>query len=113
MNANHTIHFKAWTKAIILILLAVLFSIFLLLNMGAVVEPRVHLIFAKYDRPGLLMVLVLTAIVGFIAGLLIRTAFATLRQLREAGQRSGTARLEREVAQLKAAATTPNTGSIR
>jgi uncharacterized integral membrane protein len=108
MNADYTIHVKAWTKAIVLILIAVLFTIFLLLNMGAVIEPRVHLIFAKYERPGLLMVLLLAAMFGLIAGLLIRTVFATLRQLREARQRSGTARLEREVAQLKAASAMPH-----
>jgi uncharacterized integral membrane protein len=108
MNADHTIHVKAWTKAIVLILIAALFAIFLLLNMSAVIEPRVHLIVAKYERPGLLMVLVLTAMVGFVGGLLVRTVFATLRHLREARQRSGTARLKREVAELKAASATPH-----
>ena len=113
MNSDRTIHVKAWAKTIVLILIAVLITIFLLLNMGAVVEPRVHLIIAKYARPGLLMVLLLTTMIGFIAGLLVRTVFATLRQLREARQRSGTARLERDVAELKAAAATPQAAVTR
>jgi hypothetical protein len=111
MSDHQSVHVMAWAKAFVLMLLAVLLGIFLLLNMGAVIEPRVHLIFVKYERPGLLMVLLLTLAVGFVAGLLVRTVLATLRQLRGARQRSaaaaGTARLEREVAELKAAQSPP------
>jgi uncharacterized integral membrane protein len=51
---------KAWTKVTLLVLVLVLVVIFVILNLSAVVEPKLSLIFATYDRPNLLVVLTLT-----------------------------------------------------
>ena len=99
---------RVWAKVILLFALTVLILTFLLLNMGAVIEPRVHLVFVKYDRPGLLMVLLLTALAGATAGSLVRAVFKTLRQFREARRDSTTAGLEREVAAMKRATSAEN-----
>jgi uncharacterized integral membrane protein len=103
MNTNRPVQVHAWVKAILFMLIALLFAIFLLLNMSAVIEPRVHLVFFKYERPGLLIVLLLTALVGFVAGLSIRAVLATLREIRAARVRIDAASLEHETAGLKAA----------
>ena len=101
---TQSIETKAWTKTVLFLLLALLFGVFLLLNMSALVEPRVHLVFFKYERPALLMVLLFTATVGFVAGLSIRAVVATLREIRAARSRSDVATVKRELADLKSAA---------
>ena len=101
MRDERSIRAVAWGKLGLLLALLVLFGVFLALNMGAVIEPRVHLVFLKYERPALLMVLLFAVIAGFTGGLLLRTVLAALRGLREDRRRSGTERLEREVAGLK------------
>ncbi|MGE5610900.1 MAG: hypothetical protein ACM359_16740 [Bacillota bacterium] len=92
---------RIWTKAILLLLLGILLMTLLLLNMNAVIEPRLHLLFTQYDRPNLLLVLLVTSFLSLIAGLLIRTIVTTVRELREVRIRSRTAGLEREIADLK------------
>ena len=77
--------------------------------MGAVIEPRVHLVFFKYERPGLLMVLLLTATMSFVAGLSVRAVLATLHEIRAARSRIDAASLEHETAGLKA----PTNADIR
>jgi hypothetical protein len=84
--------------------LAVFLLTFLLLNMNSVIEPRVHLVFAKYERPGLVPVLLFTWLFGMAASAVARMAFKTLRQLHDARARSRTDALEREVAAMKMAA---------
>ena len=84
-----------WVKVVLLVLIAGLLAAFLLLNRGSVVEPRVHLVFASYDRPSLLVVMLLTAAFSAAAALLVRAAFATARQLREVRARAASAPLER------------------
>ena len=79
------------TKVILLVLISALLATFLLLNRGSVVEPRVHLVFATYDRPSLLVVMLLTAVFSAAAALLVRAAFATARQLREVRARGAAA----------------------
>lgn len=101
---DRLLRIRIWTKAILLILVGILLLTLLLLNMNAVIEPRLHLLFAQYQRPNLLLVLLLTSFLSFVAGLLIRTLVTTLRELREARAQSRTAGLEREIADLKRAA---------
>ena len=85
-----------WTKVILLVLIAGLLAAFLLLNRGSVVEPRIHLLFASYQRPSLLVVMLLTAVFSAASALLVRAAFATARQLREVRARSAAAPLNRQ-----------------
>ena len=97
----------AWSKAVLLIATVGLLVTFLFLNAGAAVEPRVHLVFVSYERPGLLGVLLLTALAGLVGGWLVRSAFATLRQLREVRDLSRAAGLRRDVDRLEKAAAEP------
>lgn len=92
---------RIWTKAILLLLVGVLLMTFLLLNMNAVIEPRLHVLVTEYERPNLLLVLLMTSVLSLMAGLLLRTIFTTLRELREARIHSRTAGLELEIAELK------------
>jgi len=108
---------KAWTKVTLLVLVLVLVVIFVILNLSAVVEPKLSLIFATYDRPNLLVVLTLTSLISIVGWTLIGTVVKTLRQLRETRRRSMEARLTRDVADMKAKAAMlqtrgekPNTG---
>jgi hypothetical protein len=75
-------------KLALLVLLTGLLGASLLLNRGSVVEPGVHLVFSSYQRPSLLVVMLLTSIVSAAGALLIRAAFATMRQLRDARSRT-------------------------
>ena len=95
---------KAWTKVTLLVLVLVLVVIFVILNLSAVVEPKLSLIFATYDRPNLLVVLILTSLISIVGWTLIGTVVKTLRQLRETRRRSMEARLTRDVADMKAKA---------
>ncbi|MCY2953702.1 MAG: hypothetical protein NTU53_17245 [Planctomycetota bacterium] len=108
---------KAWTKVTLLVLVLVLVVIFVILNLSAVVEPKLSLIFASYDRPNLLVVLTLTSLISIVGWTLIGTVVKTLRQLREARRRSMETRLTKDVADMKAKAAMlqtrgekPNTG---
>ena len=85
-----------WAKAVLFVLIAGLLGAFVLLNRGSVAEPRVHLVFASYDRPSLMVVMLLTAVFGAAAALLGRAAFGTARQVRELRARSATASLARQ-----------------
>lgn len=103
----------AWAKALVLATTTALLLAFLFLNAGSVVEPRVHLVFIKYERPGLLGVLLLTALAGVVGGWLVRSVFATLRQLRDVGHLARTAGLRREIDRLEKAADTGPTEQAR
>jgi hypothetical protein len=94
---------NAWAQTILFMLLALVFGVFLLLNMHAVIEPRVHGVFFRYEHPALFPVLLLTLTAGFVAALTMRTVSATLREFRATRRRTDIASLEREVAGPKAA----------
>ena len=82
---------RLWAKLVLLAAVVGLFAAFVLLNRGSVVEPRVHLVFARYERPSLLVVMLLTAAFGAAAALVLRAAFATVRQLRDVQSRPSVA----------------------
>ena len=79
---------RVWAKLAMLALLVGLFGAFLLLNRGAVIEPRLHLVFASYERPGLLVVMLLTSLATVAGVVLLRTVLGALRQLRQAKSRT-------------------------
>ncbi len=95
---------KVWTKVTVFVITAILVILFVALNWAAKVEPELNLLFATYERPRLLVVLLLTALISVFGWWLFRTVFRTLRQLREAKEKSRTERLERDVADMKAKA---------
>jgi hypothetical protein len=81
----------AWAKLVMLVVAAALFAAFLVLNRGAVVEPRLHLVFTSYQRPSLLVVMLLTSFFSAAVALMLRATFGAVGRLRRA--RAGKARL--------------------
>ena len=79
---------RIWAKLVTLALLVGLLGAFLLLNRGAVIEPRLQLVFTSYDRPSLLIVMLLTSAATLAGALLFRTVVGALRQLRRAKART-------------------------
>jgi uncharacterized integral membrane protein len=101
---NLWIKIRAFTKIGVLAILTILMITFIVLNIGAVVEPRLSLVFVSYDRPNLLLVLLLTSIMSIAGWLLAGTVFRTVRQLREMREKNRAQRMEREVAEMKSKA---------
>ena len=71
-----------WAKLALLASLVCLFGTFLFLNRDAVIEPRLHLVFASYDRPSVLVVMLLTSVATAAGAVLLRTILHALRRLR-------------------------------
>ena len=95
---------KLWAKIVTLGVVVVLALTFVILNLGAVVEPELSLVFTSYDRPNFLLVMLLTSVFSVFGWWVFWLVFRAVRQLRTAGERSRTDRLEREVAEMKAKA---------
>jgi hypothetical protein len=74
---------RTWPKAVLLILIAGLLAAFVLLNRGAIVEPRVDLGLWSLQRPSLLIVMFLTSSISAAGALLVRAALSTMTPLRE------------------------------
>lgn len=107
-----------YTRVVFLSLIAIFVVVFVLLNLQAVIEPKVSLVFVSYDRPRLLLVLFLTSFVSILGWWLIWTIVRTVRQIRSGRDRARVERLQREVEdmkfkaarlQTKSAAMTPST----
>ena len=104
-NGNHHYHpMHVWTKVILLAVFAALVFAFVFLNSGAVIEPRLHLILVRYERPALLLVLLLTSVVSIFGWWLFRTAVRTMWQLRESREHSRSRHVEHDRNEVKAAA---------
>ena len=107
MSDKQPIRIYTWAKGILLLLLGVFFCTFVLSNGGAVVEPRVHLVFVQYERPALLTVLLLTTMVAFIAGVLAGPVLSGMHRFRDSHRKSNAARSERELAQSRTTGQAP------
>src|SRR4051794_32570535 len=95
---------KMWTKTVVFGAIAIYVIAFVLLNRNAVIDPRLDFVFQKYDRPNMLLVLLLTAFFSVFGWWLFRTAYKTLRQLRDVKRRAQLERIEREHTEMKAKA---------
>ncbi|HLL91000.1 MAG TPA: hypothetical protein VK324_16995 [Tepidisphaeraceae bacterium] len=92
---------KLWSKIVILGLVLLHALLFIFLNLGTVIEPRLSLIYKTYDRPNFLVVTLVTSVVSIFGWWMFWLVFRTLRQIREVGTRARTDRLEREMEQIK------------
>jgi uncharacterized integral membrane protein len=99
---TRTDYVRLWAKTILLFLLAAIVIAFLLLNMNAIVEPRVHMVFFTYERPGLLPVLLLAAVGGAVLWGSLRAVPRTVKRFHKSRVASQMAGMEREIAELKA-----------
>ena len=104
---TQTQYVRLWARTIVVLAFAATVITFLLLNMNAVIEPRVHMIFFTYERPGLLLVLLLAGITGAALWALLRAAPQAVRRLHKSRVASQMAGLEHEIAQLQASVVRP------
>jgi len=88
-------------RAIVAVLFAVLFVAFVFLNRNGVVEPRIDMLLARYDRPALLPVLLLTSLVSIVGTLMVRGVLDARRRLNDARARSLTELIELEASRIK------------
>jgi hypothetical protein len=95
---------KFYTRVTLFSIVALYVLIFVLKNYDVHLDKKLNLIFAEYDKPNALLVLIFTAIFSIIAWWLFRTIFKTVRQFRTLQERARTAKLEKEVAEMKAKA---------
>jgi hypothetical protein len=95
---------KFWTRVVIFGLLALYVIVVTLLNWNLHINGDLDLVFVKYKDPQVLKVLFFTALISIFGWWLMRTVWRALRQLKSAKEKSRTARLEREVAEMKAKA---------
>ena len=95
---------KFWTKAIAFGVAVLYLFIVTAANWSLVIDGDLNLIVAKYQKPHVLTVLLVTAVISIFGWWLLRTIFKTLRQWQHLQDRSRTARLEKEMADMKAKA---------
>src|SRR5688572_8998185 len=91
---------KIWTKSLVFGALLIYTLVFLLKNSDENANIWYWFFKPKYQVSVLLLTFFAFTF-GVIGTLLVRTTFATIRQIREARARSRTDRLEREVADMK------------
>ena len=90
---------KIWTKGIVATLLLVYILFFIIKNSGHPV--KFWWFFGQEPETSLLVFTFFTFLFGVMVTLLVRAAFKTIRQLREYREKNRTARLEREVADMR------------
>ena len=95
---------RVWGSMMLFATLLVVLAAFLLLNRGAVVEPRVRLLVVNHERPELLPVLLFTSLLSVACTLAARSVFHARRQLEDARGRSLTSAIELEASRIKHAA---------
>ena len=95
---------KMWFKVSVFGLVAIYVIAFVLLNRNAFISPALDFVFKKYDSVNALLVLFLTGIFSILGWALFRTAFKTLRQMRDVRRRAHLERIEKEHADMIAKA---------
>jgi hypothetical protein len=95
---------KLWTRIVVFSALALYLLIVVAVNWELRVDGILQLVFVKFEKPRVLLVLLATAVVSIFGWWLTRTVFKALRQLQSVRERSRTARLEKEMAEMKAKA---------
>jgi len=90
-----------WFRSFLLLAVFAHVVLFLILNMRAVVDPELSLIYASYAKPGLLLVLLSTAVISIFGWWLFWTVFRTIRQIRESNMRGNQVKLEKKLADME------------
>jgi lysylphosphatidylglycerol synthetase-like protein (DUF2156 family) len=99
---NLWLKIRIWTKMIVFGLIALYVLLFVLNNSGHSID-----LWAWFNRKysvSVLLLLFITFLTGVLGTLLVRTILTTVRQVREAAARNRSARLERDLADMKAKA---------
>jgi hypothetical protein len=96
--------FKLWTRVVIFGALSLYLLIVIAVNWELRLNGPLQLVFVKFDNPRVLLVLLVTAVVSVFGWWLTRAVFKTVRQFRSVRDRSRTAKLETEMAEMRAKA---------
>jgi hypothetical protein len=95
---------KLWTRIVVFSALALYLLIVIAVNWELRLNGPLQLVLVKFENPRVLLVLLVTAVVSIFGWWLTRTVFKALRQLQSVRERSRTAKLEKEMAEMKAKA---------
>lgn len=95
---------KLWTRVVIFGAMALYLLIVIAVNWELRLNGPLQLVFVKFDNPRVLLVLLVTAVVSVFGWWLTRAVFKTVRQFRSVRDRSRTARLEKDMAEMRAKA---------
>jgi hypothetical protein len=91
-------------KLVLLVILAIHVVLFIILNIAAVVDTRLSLIYKSYDRPNFLLVMLLTSVISILGWSLFRASYKPIRQFSHSRAIASVARHDRENAEMKAKA---------
>ena len=111
---NLWLKIKVWTKITVASLIGIYLLIFVLQNTGN--KASFWFWFGRSYEGSILYLILFTFLIGGLVAILATTTFRTMRQIREIRNRSRSAKLEREVADMKAKAamlqTKPAAGTV-
>ena len=99
---NLWLKIKVWTKIVVAALIAIYLLIFVIKNGGQ--TAKFWYWFGRSYEGALLYLILFTFLIGGLVAILATTTFRTIRQLRDLRARTRSAKLEREVADMKAKA---------
>lgn len=97
--SNVWLKFKIWTKALFFIALVLYAFLFIWTNAGTTVE--IWIWFGRKAAPQLLVFAFVTFTSGVVLTLLVKTLWRTIRQIKEASERSRQTQMEKELADIK------------
>jgi hypothetical protein len=95
---------KFWTRVVVFGALTLYLLIVVLMNWDKRLNGPLQLVFVTFESPRVLVVLLVTAVVSLFGWWLTKAVFKTTRQFRSARDRSRTAKLEKEMADMRAKA---------
>jgi hypothetical protein len=101
---NVWLKIRIWTKVVVFSVVGIYALLFVVKNWNVTVSRVTIPFVTEYHDSQLLAVLLGTAAISIIAWSLLRTIAKTARQLKDMRGRSRTAKLEKEVAQMRAKA---------
>jgi len=95
---------KLWTRIVIFGALTLYLLVVVLMNWDKRLNGPLQLVFVTFESPRVLVVLLVTALVSLFGWWLTKTVYRTTRQFRTVRDRSRTAKLEKEMADMRAKA---------
>ena len=105
---NFWLKLKLWTKGIVFGLIGLYVIVFLSRNWNVRVAGLLDFVFTDFQNPHVLLLMLFTAVVSVIGWWLLRPVVGTIRQFRDLRERGRAARLEKDVAEMKAGKATPS-----
>jgi hypothetical protein len=95
---------KLWTRVVVFGALSLYVLIVLAVNWELRLDGTLQLMFISFAKPRVLSVLLVTAVVSVFGWWLLRAVVKTARQFQTVRERSRTAQLEKEMAEMRAKA---------